>query len=274
MPVVSPFLHLPTEVRLMIYRHVLNIYPNTRLFIPSPQNCREEILTRSPYPLTLYGERESFDSEISQIVGYHTYRVGPRLDLFAVCRAISHEAVPLFYSETFFAFKSPRSFLACLSHISSDARTTIRHMELELELKDKCWTLCPNGRTSPKTEEALIELATFKSLTTLEIMIPDRDLGILLSVFKEDNTDPTWIGNMPKLDSIRSNTKVGDIRWIFSQKDAFDPGPKDMEHLVAEMIRQYEMLLDEDEDVSESEEADFENRKFRSPPQLDEYRDD
>ncbi|KAE8364286.1 hypothetical protein BDV27DRAFT_128716 [Aspergillus caelatus] len=124
MPLKTPFLflQLPSELRFEVYRHLFGIAPHTRLRVGEacldsdlPHNTETSmrlsktfevyVHTPSAPKATNYAQIDSKHYSRKEQSRHHIYRQHRHLFLaiLATCKTIYEEAMPFFYSSTFFA---------------------------------------------------------------------------------------------------------------------------------------------------------------------------
>ncbi|RHZ48500.1 uncharacterized protein CDV56_102650 [Aspergillus thermomutatus] len=147
-PTSSIFFRLPPELRLEIYRHAFSIYPNARTRVGKFKlNEHDESALSKGYEVYIHptkahasmyrGAPDEYRSQEDQD-RLHEYRYTPQefLAILSVSKTVYSEAMPLFYSETFFCFLNKngpsnlvRSFLF---NIGSHRVKYIRRLSCEL----------------------------------------------------------------------------------------------------------------------------------------------
>ncbi|KAB8248135.1 hypothetical protein BDV35DRAFT_174304 [Aspergillus flavus] len=139
-----PLLKLPTELRLDIYRHLFGISPTTRLFlglINSPLHPNERanplhIFEICYFPLshphmTHYQTNTGYQVEWAQ---HQIYSRSRFLAILVTCKKVYSEAMPLFYSESFFAISANiNTAVSWLAGIGAQRRRHIRRLSVHFD---------------------------------------------------------------------------------------------------------------------------------------------
>ncbi|KAK6824211.1 hypothetical protein RU639_005112 [Aspergillus parasiticus] len=185
----SPFLQLPSELRLEIYRHVFGIAPHTRLRVGAA--CLDSDLphsterswrlskafeaymhTPSPPNANDYAEMNYKHCSAKEQSQRNIYREHRHLFLaiLATCKTIYEEAMPFFYSSTFFAVSGniakASNWLCAMSH---ERRKYIRRLSFHFWSKalSECFSNQGNMEYLAK------QLTYMDQIDVVELLITD-----------------------------------------------------------------------------------------------------
>lgn len=193
-----PFLALPFELRLEIYRHAFFIYPLARtksthaLLVPDTGDFTKSFKIKSFEILSYYKPSivrsyrvewpRYLPSGEQQRRGEHRYSCQSLLSLLLVSRAVYEEAMPLFYSETFFILGFDIWHAVCfLRGIGAARRKHVRH--LSVEYFDAGIMQSVGG--APVMRKLVDQLVDAERVVTLEITLSFLSEGCLLKNIRQ-----------------------------------------------------------------------------------------
>lgn len=178
-PFSFPFLALPSELRLEIYRHAFSIYPSIRVkpthaaLVPEAKYTKKFEVSSHSNPPTSHDYRDRTGSFLSdeeqQRRGEYRYPCQSFLSLLLVSRTVYEEAMPLFYSETLFVVPSDLWPAVCfLKGIGARRRKHIRRLSVEF------WSswMSQNVGGGRDMQKLINQLVDAERVDTLEIVLP------------------------------------------------------------------------------------------------------
>ncbi|KAE8162419.1 hypothetical protein BDV40DRAFT_265295 [Aspergillus tamarii] len=203
MPLKTPFffLQLPSELRFEVYRHLFGIAPHTRLRVGdacldsdlphSTETSRRlskafEVYVHTPSPPSTsdYAQINSEHYSAKEQSRQHIYRQHRHLflSILATCKTIYEEAMPFFYSSTFFAISGNIAKASnWLCALSPQRRRYIRRLSFHFSSKalSECFSNQSNMQILTK------ELMYMDQVDIVELLITDTWLEQELLDFAE-----------------------------------------------------------------------------------------
>ncbi|KAI9736247.1 MAG: hypothetical protein M1834_001133 [Cirrosporium novae-zelandiae] len=217
-PQFTLFFHFPLEIRLQIYRYVLDIHSNLHL---------HTYMDGSEHAFSLIGHCPKLESQ--------QYLFSDHLPFFSTCRDIYNEAMPLFWQEAKFTFRKHEECVPFLEAIGEERRSLIKHLSINVDKElITYWHL----RSMPYTVSdrlMFVLVPKWKSLEHLMKLISNlRDL-VVLELILQENTRQDLVrnpdygcyekllaesrkvnGHFVILSKLREMTCIKKIRWLAS----------------------------------------------------------
>lgn len=227
-----PFFRLPAELRLKIYRYAFSIYPSARARViaaplgPNGKWVRTfEIYSHSnPPKTTQYNDdfvRGYLSAEDQERRGEYRYPCQQLLFPLLVSRAVYEEAMPLFYSETFFSKNEMWSATCFLRGIGRQRRKFIRRLSIEFSSS----SIHQGGGSENDMTLLVDQLIEAEKVDTLEIALPpatENDICVYMHEYvyvRKYLTAPyspssSYLATFDGLDKLSRLGSLGSLRLV------------------------------------------------------------